>query len=108
MEAKLAQSAMELGDKELQHRIEKAVKDIEEIKTQNAEVNFINDPCELEDSDVDLILYLTIKMKNNEVAGDVTVVKSNMHGNATISIGNSEEGMILKHEHTTYLHRYIL
>ena len=99
MEAKLAESAMEPDDKELQHRIEKAVKDIEEIKTQKAEVTFINDPGELEDSDVDLILYLTIKMKNNEVAGDVTVIKSNMHGNATISIGNSEQGLNLKHLH---------
>ena len=93
MEPKLAESAMEPSDKELQYRIEKAVKDIEEIKTQNAEVTFINDPGDLEDSDVDLILYLTIKMKNNEVAGDVTVIKSNMHGNATISIGNSEQGL---------------
>ena len=95
MEPKLAESAMEPSDKELQYRIEKAVKDIEEIKTQNAEVTFINDPGDLEDSDVDLILYLTIKMKNNEVAGDVTVIKSNMHGNATISIGNSEQGLNL-------------
>ena len=93
MEPKLAESAMEPSDKELQYRIEKAVKDIEEIKTQNAEVTFINDPGDLED--VDLILYLTIKMKNNEVAGDVTVIKSNMHGNATISIGNSEQGLNL-------------
>ena len=96
METKLAETAMESGDRELQYRIERAVKDIDEIKSQNAEVTFINDPEELEDSDVDLILYLTIKMKNNEVAGDVTVIKSNMNGNATISIGNSGQGLVMK------------
>ena len=96
METKLVETAMESGDRELQYRIERAVKDIDEIRSQNAEVTFINDPDELEDSDVDLILYLTIKMKNNEVAGDVTVIKSNMNGNATISIGNSGQGLVMK------------
>lgn len=102
METKLAETAMESGDRELQYRIERAVKDIDEIRSQNAEVTFINDPDELEDSDVDLILYLTIKMKNNEVAGDVTVIKSNMNGNATISIGNSGQGLVMKCQSTFY------
>ena len=94
---------MAVVETELKHRIETAVKNIHQIRRQEADFQFVSQPGDVE-ADQDLVLYLTIKVRSAEHPDTVpqpqqnTVTFQDSHGDGeevtatteSVSNGNTD------------------
>ena len=92
---------MAVVETELKHRIETAVKNIHQIRRQEADFQFVSQPGDVE-ADQDLVLYLTIKVRSAEHPDTVpqpqqnTVTFQDSHGEEvtasteSVSNGNTD------------------
>ena len=76
---------MEQKETNLKNQIECAVKGLEDIKNKNAEVSFVRTPEDLDQGGLDIVLYLSIKLRRIE---ELENIPDSLNINTSISLNN--------------------
>ena len=76
---------MEQTETNLKNQIECAVKGLDDIKNKDAEVSFVRTPEDLDGAGLDIVLYLSIKLRRIE---ELENIPEALDINTSISLNN--------------------